>query len=40
MLSSPEAQATIADLQNFATGGVTILMDNEQVLVPISLRSV
>jgi uncharacterized protein (TIGR02118 family) len=31
-LTSPEGQATAADLQNFATGGATILMfDNKPV---------
>ena len=37
ILSSPEGQATVADLHNFATGGVTILGDAEEVLIPVQL---
>jgi len=29
-LTSPEGQATVADLQNFATGGVDILMFDQR----------
>jgi hypothetical protein len=37
ILASPEGQATIADVPNFATGGVTFLYDHEQVLIPYEL---
>src|SRR5258708_1994275 len=37
ILASPEGQAAVADLHNFATGGVTILVNNEQVLMPVTL---
>jgi uncharacterized protein (TIGR02118 family) len=37
ILASPEGQATIADVPNFATGGVTFLYDDEEVLIPYSL---
>ena len=37
ILESPEGQATVADVPNFATGGVTFLYDDEQVLVPVEL---
>jgi uncharacterized protein (TIGR02118 family) len=37
ILASPEGQATIADVANFATGGVTFLYDDQEVLVPVSL---
>lgn len=37
ILATPEGQATIADVPNFATGGVTFLYDNEVVLIPVSL---
>ena len=36
-LASPEGQATIADVENFATGGATFFYDDEEVLVPYSL---
>ena len=36
ILSSPEGQATIADVANFATGGTTFLYDDEHVLIPYS----
>lgn len=36
-MGSPEGQAAVADLQNFATGGVTILLNEEQVLIPVNL---
>ena len=38
ILASPEGQATVADVPNFATGGVTFLYDDEQVLIPYSLE--
>ena len=37
ILDSPEGQATVADVPNFATGGVTFLYDQEMVLLPYSL---
>ena len=39
VLATPEAQAAVADLQNFATGGVTVVEGEEEVLVPVSLAS-
>lgn len=36
-LQSPERQATVNDLQNFATGGVTVLTGELQVYHPVSL---
>ena len=38
ILGSPEGQATIADVANFATGGATFLYDDEEVLIPYSLQ--
>ncbi|MHC4993736.1 MAG: EthD family reductase [Planctomycetota bacterium] len=37
VLESPEGQATIEDVPKFATGGVTFLYDDEQVLLPYEL---
>jgi uncharacterized protein (TIGR02118 family) len=37
ILASPEGQATIADVPNFATGGYTFMFDDEEVLIPYSL---
>ena len=37
IIASPEGQATIADVPNFATGGFTFLFDDEVVLIPCSL---
>lgn len=37
ILASPEGQATIADVPNFATGGYTFMYDQEVVLIPYSL---
>ena len=37
ILASPEGQATVADVANFATGGATFLYDEETVLVPYAL---
>ena len=37
ILASPEGQATIADVPNFASGGFTFLFDDEVVLIPYSL---
>jgi uncharacterized protein (TIGR02118 family) len=39
ILASPEGQATIADVPNFATGGYTFLFDDEVVLIPYSLEA-
>ncbi len=38
MIASPEGQATIADVPNFATGGVTFLFEDEMVLIPFTLK--
>lgn len=37
ILASPEGQATVADVPNFATGGATFIYDDEQVIIPINL---
>lgn len=37
ILASPEGQATVADVANFATGGATFFYDDEEVLVPCHL---
>lgn len=37
IISSPEGQAAVADVPNFATGGVTFMYDNEEVLIPYEL---
>jgi uncharacterized protein (TIGR02118 family) len=37
ILASPEGQATIADVPNFASGGFTFMFDDEVVLIPCSL---
>jgi uncharacterized protein (TIGR02118 family) len=37
-LASPEGQAAAADFQNFCTGGVNIFVNNEEVLMPVSLN--
>ncbi len=36
-LASPEGRATLADVPNFATGGFTLMFDDEVVLIPCSL---
>ena len=38
ILASPEGQATVADVPNFATGGATFLYDDQQVLIPYELK--
>lgn len=38
VLASPEGQATIADVPKFATGGVTFVYDEEEVLTPVHLK--
>ena len=37
ILASPEGEATVADVPNFATGGVTFVYDQEEVLIPYEL---
>ena len=37
ILASPEGQAAVADVPNFATGGVKFMYDEEEVLIPITL---
>ncbi len=34
---SSEGQATAGDMQNFATGGATVLVGELEVVVPVSL---
>jgi uncharacterized protein (TIGR02118 family) len=36
ILASPEGQAAVADVSNFATGGATFMFDAEEVLIPLS----
>jgi uncharacterized protein (TIGR02118 family) len=36
-LQSPEGQATAADLQNFATGGATLLVGEIHAFTPVSI---
>ena len=36
-LQSPESQAAVDDLQNFATGGATLVAGENQVYIPVSL---
>jgi len=38
ILNSPEGQATIADVPNFATGGYQFMFEDEEVLIPFELR--
>lgn len=38
ILASPEGQATIADVPNFATGGASFLFDDEMVLIPFAVQ--
>ena len=37
IIASPEGQATIADVPQFATGGCAFLFDDETVLIPVQL---
>ncbi len=37
ILNSPEGQATVADVANFATGGATFLYDEEEVMISCQL---
>ena len=39
ILDTPEGKATVADVANFATGGVTFLYNDEEVMIPYSLSS-
>ena len=39
VLDSSEGKATVADVPNFATGGVTFLFSEEEVLIPVTLNS-
>ena len=39
ILASPAGQETIADVANFASGGVTFLYDEEEVLLPFELHN-
>ena len=36
ILASPEGKATLEDVANFATGGVTFFYDREEVLIPLT----
>ena len=36
ILESPEGQATIDDVPNFATGGVTMFYSDDEVLIPLN----
>ena len=38
ILASPEGQELVADVPKFASGGVTFLYSDEQVLIPYSLK--
>ena len=38
ILDSPQGQATVADVANFATGGATFFYDKEEVLIPYNLE--
>ena len=38
MLASPEGQAAVADVGNFATGGAEFMFNEEEVLVPYELK--
>lgn len=37
ILDTPEGRATVADVPNFATGGVEFIYDDEEVLIPVSI---
>lgn len=38
ILDTPAGKATVADVANFATGGVKFLYDDEEVLIPYCLE--
>jgi uncharacterized protein (TIGR02118 family) len=40
ILASPEGRATVADVPKFATGGVTFLYSQEEVLIPYQLPAI
>ena len=37
ILATPAGQAAVADVPNFATGGVTFIYDREEVIIPYEL---
>ena len=37
ILASPEGQAAVNDVPNFATGGATFLYDDEEVILPVTM---
>lgn len=37
ILATPAGQATVADVQNFASGGATFLYNEEEVLLPFAM---
>ena len=39
IIASPEGQAAVADVPNFASGGCTFIYDEEQVLISFELKS-
>ena len=39
ILASPEGQAAVADVSNFATGGAEFMYDEENVLVDLHLSN-
>ncbi|MBX0329688.1 EthD family reductase [Oscillochloris sp. ZM17-4] len=39
ILASPEGQAAVADVPNFATGGAAFMFDAEQVIYPVQLEA-
>ena len=39
ILATPEGQAAIADVPNFATGGYKFMFDEEVVLLPVTLHA-
>ena len=36
VLTSPEGQASIADVPNFATGGATMFFSDDEILIPLT----
>ena len=38
ILASPEGQAAVNDVPNFATGGSTFLYDDEEVIIPVTME--
>ena len=37
ILASPEGQAALADVRNFATGGISFMFHDENVIIPFEL---